>query len=296
MFFHNVRVIIQLYARNSEQQLIFSKYAAKQTDYFCIECQGVVRRRGGFHRHVHFYHLASSKSCRLNGKSMTHLQIQMHLQSLLPEGECELECRFPKIDRIADVVWWPQKLIFEVQYSPISAEEVNERNADYRSQGFQVVWILHDHLYNQVKVSAAEQLLLDSPHYFTDINAEGIGQIYDHFAYVSKGMRKIVLPRMPVQMEHPQQVNKEMLEGMPKSMMQRIKNWPVYFSGDLLDVCMANPRSEEINAYISRLFEAEQIWMSSLAVKRGMWIIRWLVKLQRLYWLSFQLMLERSCK
>ena len=52
--------------------------------------------------------------------------------------------------------------MFEIQCSPITAREIEERNSDYQSLGYQVIWILHDSLYNKGRLTAAEYFLQEA--------------------------------------------------------------------------------------------------------------------------------------
>jgi competence CoiA-like predicted nuclease len=155
-----------------------------------MECGKIVRRRGGKNRQDHFYHLKPDPACRQCQKSLHHLQVQWYLYHLLPDGECVLEKRFPEISRIADAVWEKKKLVFEVQCSPIPQAEVRQRNHDYQSLGYTVVWILHERRFHQRKISAVEEWLQGKPHYFTNFDAAGNGQIYDHLQVYERGMRR----------------------------------------------------------------------------------------------------------
>src|SRR5438105_4635558 len=121
---------MQLLARKSDGSLVLARNAKKQHPYECLECKGDVRLRGGLHRQLHFYHFEPSPFCRQHQKGMVHIQVQLHLQSLLGE-DCLLEHQMSEINRIADVAWPTKKVVFEIQFSPISAQEVKERNRDY---------------------------------------------------------------------------------------------------------------------------------------------------------------------
>jgi competence protein CoiA len=281
---------MQIYALDQDKKLVFAVHAAKQKNYFCLECQGLVRCRGGSHRQVHFYHLATTHSCRLNGKSMAHLQIQYYLKSLFSDDECFLEYRFPTINRIADVVWESKKIIFEVQCSFITADEVEARNRDYSSLGYQVIWILHDKRYNQERVSEAEKKLLNSPHYFSNFDNAGKGIIYDQFAIVNKGIRSSCLAPLPILLHQPkmQADGKGHWINLSK---WRSKHWPIFFSGDLVDISLKEEKSLEDMLYLKQAAAAEEAF-ESMAKKPLMW---W-QKIVRLYWLYFQMILERACK
>lgn len=170
---------MQLFALNEQNKLVSILEASKQQDFFCLECGQAVRKRGGSFRKDHFYHSKPNPQCRQSGKSLEHLQVQLFLQNVIGTEQVTLEKRFDEISRVADVCWDKEKLIFEIQCSPIAAAEIHQRNHDYLSLGYQVVWILHDERYNQKHLSAAELYLLNHPHYYTNMDAEGLGIIYD---------------------------------------------------------------------------------------------------------------------
>ncbi|MGE5196370.1 MAG: competence protein CoiA, partial [Anaerolineae bacterium] len=125
---------MQLYALEGNTCII-AQEALAHKDYRCPECAGIVRARHGPHRRPHFYHMHLSKFCRQRQKSEEHIQTQLFLKKCLPQEEAALEKIYPAIGRIADVAWEREKLVFEIQCSPISAEEVKSRTTDYRSLG-----------------------------------------------------------------------------------------------------------------------------------------------------------------
>lgn len=223
---------MQLYAKKECGAPIFAGSALRGVDYFCVECQGSVRVRGGIHRQKHFYHLQQSPACRQSGKGMEHIQVQSLLYSLLP-GECQLECRFPEIRRIADVVWHTEKIIFEIQCAPISAEEIKMRIQDYESLGFRVVWILHDKQFNKRRISSAEQYLTPFPHYYTTINKEGVGSIYDQFDHVQRGIRLFRSSPFRVDLRFPFRETPSCSVELPERLHLRVKQARLFFEGDL---------------------------------------------------------------
>jgi competence protein CoiA len=91
---------------------------------------------------------------RRSYKSIAHLQIQLHLKTLI--SSLTLEKPFPSIGRIADAVWEDKKIIFEVQCSPISLQEAEERTADYCLAGYTTIWLLHDRKFNGWRAGPAE--------------------------------------------------------------------------------------------------------------------------------------------
>lgn len=237
---------MQIGALDSSDTLIFAENANKHQDYQCVECRQIVRLRRGIHRKAHYYHIQPNRICKQHTKGMPHLMLQQFLQNILPEGEAELECRFASIGRIADVAWHPKKLIYEIQCSPISAEEIKARNQSFASLGYQIVWIFHDVRYNQYRLSAAENSIIDQPHYYSDMNDEGEGKIYDQFSIIANGRRVQRLPILSIDLSTPKFLNDVALRSrkkLPFILQRRAKNWPLIFSGDTID-CSLNPVSE----------------------------------------------------
>ncbi len=166
-----------------------------------MECGTAVRLREGPFRHAHFYHLKKTTDCRQSGKSETHIQLQIYIKNLIPDTQ--LEFRFPEINRIADVAWHTEKIVFEIQCSPMSIDEMQSRYTDYAKAGYQMVLILHDSRYNQWHLSPMELAIQDRPYYYTNKNESGIGVIYDQWAHHENGLRKKSLPPIPIDLSNP---------------------------------------------------------------------------------------------
>lgn len=133
------------------------------------------------------------------GKSLAHLTIQHHLKSLIPP--LELEKRIDR--RVADAVWEEEKLVFEIQCSPMSFEEARNRCNDYQRQGYQVVWLLHDRHFNRKKLSAMESYVRKAGKaFFTD----GY-HIYDQSEVDLKNYRLFRGPRLSVAIDQPRRAN-----------------------------------------------------------------------------------------
>lgn len=203
---------------------VYAAAAEKRRDYFCPECAGIVRLRSGPHRQPHFYHPKADPRCRQCEKSAEHIAAQAALLALLPNSS--VEHPFPDIDRIADVVWPEQKIVFEIQCSPISLEEVQERIADYASCGFTCLWILHEKTFNQRRLSAAESHLRTVGCYFTDINQKGNGLFYDQYEILLGPRRTYRGPPLPVNFLEPPQRQTKLLPPEPSLSLKKIyKRW-----------------------------------------------------------------------
>ena len=159
---------------------------------------------------------------------ISHRTIQLALKKALAPQEVWLEKSFPQISRVADVVWPAKKIIFEVQCSPISAKEVQERNRDYQKVGYTVIWILHDRYFNRAYLTPVERFLHSYSHYFTNINTFGHGEIYDQYAHIRWGQRIKRTPHYPIainQLTH--------LKQIPRHFPKERRKWKLSFGGDL---------------------------------------------------------------
>lgn len=286
---------MQLYALDSQEQLTHARQALRQTDYYCLECQQIVRLRGGPQRQRHFYHLDPTPLCRQHQKGAVHLQLQSFFLQQLPLGDCVLEYSFPSIRRIADVAWLSQKIIFEIQCSPIASHEILARNRDYQQAGWQVVWILHDQRYNQMRLSAAEMALHSSPHFFTNMDRFGEGIIYDQFEIREGGIRLKRLPPLPIDIRYKKQ---KAFGNQPIPsifLKKRAQSWNTSFAGDLLDLFLETPHSD----YFCQVLEIEKSLgfgsRTSLAWKH-LPMKLWQKGVAAPYQIFFRFLLERMCR
>lgn len=217
-----------------QKQPILAHEAEKGKDYLCPECAGILRVRGGRARQIHFFHLKTSPLCRQHQKGIIHINLQMHLKDLLAEEGAELEYHFPSIGRIADVACLKSKRVFEIQYSPISINEAESRSKDYESLGFQIIWILHDHRFNKRALSAAEEFLRQGTCYFTNMDQETRGLIYDQFEILQKGRRVFRGSPLRIDLKCPKKRNNDSLE-LPLIIQKRLEKQSIFHQGDLVD-------------------------------------------------------------
>lgn len=237
------------YALDDSNTLVIAKQAVRGRNYRCRECKGTVRLRSSGSRQPHFFHLAFDRRCGSSGKGLIHLLVQEAIAERLPKGEAVLEQPFPQVNRIADVCWPTHKLIFEVQCSGITGEEILARNSDYRSQGYTVVWILHTDRYGSLKTTEAERVLQGHTHYYTDINADGTGSIFDSAQATADGIRWTGSTRLHVDLSHPIAGTLIPHQGIraPVLTRRRMAFGGICFAGDLLDR-IAVKNDEEIVA------------------------------------------------
>lgn len=135
---------------------------------------------------------------RAHRTSIAHLQIQLHLKTLIPS--LALEKPFPSIGRIADAVWEDKKIVFEVQSSPISIQEAHQRTADYTKAGYTVIWFLHDRKFNGWRAGPAELFFRKGLSFY--INGKFIYDQKEVFRgpfRIFKGPPVLIDPRQPLQ-------------------------------------------------------------------------------------------------
>lgn len=270
---------MQLHALDQQGKLIHATQAHKKQDYTCLECGSLVRTRSGLHRQAHYFHVLPNRDCKQHEKGMIHIQLQQFLLNLLPEGDCQLECRMPEINRIADVAWFSKRIVFEIQYSPISERELSQRNRDYAQAGWNVVWILHDHSFNQQRLSAAEDALRHWPHYYTNMDEEGQGMIYDQFDQIKHGFRFHKMAPLPVNLLGYSEMDKS-----KKQLNERAQHWPHYFEGDLTWLSWHKPDS----SYLKHAQERNEIGAKPQTKT-------WYHYIANGYRFVFQMILERIC-
>jgi len=229
---------MSLYAYEGEI-LIYAAEAENRKTYRCAGCSGQVRVRKGSARVPHFYHLSRAPSCRHYSKSEDHFLAQVALKDLLPE--VQLEKSFPAISRIADVAWESRKIIFEIQCSLLSPKEVTKRMEDYKSVGYQVVWILDDRVFNRRTLRPAEKQMRLTASYYATIRKEG-PVFYDQFEIFQEEKRMKRGHALKVRIDRPcllGQMNWEK-EKIPRQVLEKEGN--LYFEGDLLHRALLSKR------------------------------------------------------
>jgi len=222
---------MQVYALNAKKERVFVEQAEKAENYTCIECGALVRLRGGPHVQLHFWHVGiQERPCHLEAKSLEHLELQRHITNLCGP-RAHQEVRFESIGRIADVAWDEGKIIFEIQCSPIDAEEVEARILDYNRLGWSVIWILYDRRFRHRKVTAAEHLLSTHPHYFFRGH-----EIYDCYDLSVNGIREWRSNDRAIDIT--QIKRRKIVQNsapLPRVLRTRAATWPLHVQDDFLD-------------------------------------------------------------
>lgn len=97
----------------------------------------------------HFYH-AVDAGCNYEQESREHLEIKYQIYRTCKSENWETYVEFPAPDRtwISDVyaIKDGRKIVFEIQISTISPDELEERDKKYRNEGIESYWILDNFL------------------------------------------------------------------------------------------------------------------------------------------------------
>lgn len=223
-----------LYAYDESGEPIYASDAEERQSYTCCYCQTKVRVRKGLSRIPHYYHLNLPASCRLQGKSQDHLFAQLALVKLLPAKEAVIEKTFPTLLRVADVVWEARKIIFEIQCSPISEQEAQQRVIDYAKNGYQIVWILDDRVFNRRIVRPGERWVRYRTCYYATLRGRPFPFFYDQFEFFSEERRIKKGYALHIRLDKPQTLSELSWdkEAIPNQVIR--KTAPLYFEGDLV--------------------------------------------------------------
>ena len=136
-------------ARDTKGNLVnaLEKDVPKQA-YTCPACGGGLRLRQGQSIRTHFAH-ESLRDCIaiFENESPEHLGNKEALYHWAKkDNKVALEYSLPEIQQVADVLV-NEKLALEVQCSPLSQKLLGDRSQGYRSQGYQVIWLLGEKLW-----------------------------------------------------------------------------------------------------------------------------------------------------
>ncbi|MBX7067135.1 MAG: hypothetical protein K1X28_07885 [Parachlamydiales bacterium] len=261
-----------LYAYD-EGILIHAGDAEAEKIYECVNCFRPVRRRKGRCKTPHFYHIQEAPSCRLYSKSEDHLTAQVELEKMFPRGALQIEKPFIEIDRVADLCWEKEKIIFEIQCSQITKVEADSRIRDYKTKGYDVVWLMDDRRYNKRISRPAEEYLRTLSAYYLSIESM---EVYDQFEIFSDGKRVRKGRPFPVDLTKvfKRGENEFSPELYPKQIIRL--NLERYFYGDRMSRALRFPeemlREKEIEKNFrkpSRLF----VWLKKYLLEP---YVRWL--------------------
>ena len=116
----------------------------------CQLCEGEMIYRNTVKARPHFAHKPNapcSSDYEHKSESSEHLEAKARIRDHLktkygPGAHVDLEYRLPAVGRVADVMVTFNGFMeaHEIQFSPVTAAELEERTNDYESQGISVFW------------------------------------------------------------------------------------------------------------------------------------------------------------
>jgi hypothetical protein len=263
-----------LYALDKSGLIVAARRATPYQRYFCLECKGPLQKRNGKQRQDHFCHCHNSCACRLHQRSSDHLNLQVFLQKKYPF--LQIEQPFASLLRIADLCWEQEKIIFEIQCSPIDPRQARKREADYAREGYKTIWLLDDRLYNRRRAlrPGEEELIRCNGYYFNNSSK----MIYDQATFIVNGIRRFRSAPMPVTLVDPGWVVSR--SSLTRQLKQRIGQR--YFSGDLYDRAVRYP------SYLQSLLEHEKEALSREVSSRLAFV------LQKYGWIGLEWLLQKN--
>lgn len=117
---------------------------SKSHDFSCVKCAKPVIFKNGTRKIAHFAH-EKNRIATGQSESTIHILVKHALANWLERQGCvpSVERRFPQIDRIADVYFEfrNRPYVLEIQKSPMSDPEYQQRIADYQKLNITVIWI-----------------------------------------------------------------------------------------------------------------------------------------------------------
>lgn len=151
---NNNKQLIQLSLNDDRQAL---KQLRKQQKFFCPACQSPVHLKIGTKNIPHFAHVrdAACHGAFSERESAIHLTGKSQLFDWLQRiGNPQLEAHIPMIQQRPDILY--DDIAIEFQYSRLSKERFDERNAGYAKAGLKPLWIP----YSTLKLGGVQRISL----------------------------------------------------------------------------------------------------------------------------------------
>jgi hypothetical protein len=143
----------------------------------------------------------------------------------------KIERPFIDIGRVADLCWEKEKIIFEIQCSPLTPHEAEARIKDYRSVGYETIWLLDEKRYNKRVLRPAEAFLRERSCYYFSLRPElACYDQFEVFAYerrVKKGGKLRIDPKTVRSVP-----KKAFHDRLPEQVQRCSNNCVKYFWGD----------------------------------------------------------------
>ena len=123
--------------------------AQRGAHYQCPNCSGIMILRKGRIVKAHFSHKPPFDCSLGKGETVAHMNAKLVIENALLKRELEVKLEFvvntPRGDRRADVMTWSphteRGIVFELQHTEISLDEIEDRAWSYASAGIAQIWI-----------------------------------------------------------------------------------------------------------------------------------------------------------
>ena len=122
---------------------------------------------------------------------------------------------------------------------------ISSTSLDYERLGFRVIWVLHDKHFNKKMLSRAEAFLRKKTCYYSNLDANGKGEIYDQFERLSHRWRRYKSKPFPIDLSHPSLMSLSLKEA-PPYIEQRTRGWSLYHRGDIVDLFLSGKLSSSL--------------------------------------------------
>lgn len=142
-----------LVANDKNGNRVTAEDAKPNEEYFCPICNGKLRLRDGKINIKHFAHIDSKCNDTWN-YDMSEWHVEM--QSRFPKEQREVVVKHNGAMHRADILF--KNMVVEFQHSPISYDEIIERNTFYNNAGYNVAWVFDvQEQYNDGRINITDR-------------------------------------------------------------------------------------------------------------------------------------------
>lgn len=130
-----------LTAYDQSNHKIYAQHASKSESYFCPICKEQLVLKQGTSKIAHFAHQHRHNHPKHLSESIEHqrYKLQLYQQSVSAGYTPELEVYLPEIQQIPDLL--VEQLAIEIQLSPISVDDLQQRTQGLQKLGYRVIWV-----------------------------------------------------------------------------------------------------------------------------------------------------------
>lgn len=191
------------YALDKNLNEIDLKNSLYGEEYTCPNCKQKIKARKAKSGKKHFYHIPTNKT----NESQLHLNAKKELLSWLKKenssGNWGEERYIKKIKARPDISGRINGIpvVFEIQHSPLTAEELNRRTLKYSKLGIYTIWVIPEEVFKRNPKAYEKYLhMLYKGNLFLWAKEEGLKVA--HFFYKTKTKREVVYKQVKLNELH----------------------------------------------------------------------------------------------